>query len=56
MIQAASAGWTEGTFSGTTLPAGNREAEADVGELPLVSLWLAEPALLDKVKAPPGIF
>ena len=56
MVQAASAGRIEGTFSGTTLPAGNREAEADVGEISLVSLWLAEPALLDKVKAAPGIF
>ena len=56
MVQAASEGRTKGTFSGTTLPADNREAEADVGELPLVSLWLAEPALLDKVEAAPGIF
>ena len=56
MVQAASAGRTEGTLSGATLPAGNREAEVDVGELPLVSLLLAEPALLDKVEAAPGIF
>jgi hypothetical protein len=36
MEQAASEGRTEGAFSGATSPAGNREAEADVGELPLV--------------------